>query len=97
MRFYIAGKMRGVDDLNRAAFNTAARMLCGEGHTCFNPAANSLGADATWQDYMRFDIPELCKCDAIYMLDGWWWSPGARLEHEVAQACGLTVRYQDHV
>lgn len=34
------------------------------------------------------------KADAIYMLDGWEWSKGARAEHALALALGLEVLYQ---
>jgi hypothetical protein len=38
MRIYLAGPMRGIPNLNEAAFNAAAAKLRAEGHTVFNPA-----------------------------------------------------------
>lgn len=44
--------------------------------------------------YMRSDLGALLTCDAIYLLDGWEYSSGARTEFEVARAAGLAIHYQ---
>ena len=44
---------------------------------------------------MRVAIPELCKCDAIYMLEGWRHSKGARLEHTIARELGMEIRDEE--
>lgn len=44
--------------------------------------------------YMRSDLRALLTCDAIYLLDGWEYSSGARTEFEVARAAGLAIHYQ---
>ncbi|MCB9377051.1 MAG: DUF550 domain-containing protein [Microthrixaceae bacterium] len=44
--------------------------------------------------YMRTDLAAMLTCDAIYLLDGWELSSGARTEFEAARAAGLTVMYQ---
>ena len=38
MRIYISGKMTGCPDLNRAAFDAAAKQLREQGHFVINPA-----------------------------------------------------------
>jgi len=50
-----------------------------------------LASGHTWECYMRYDIPELLKCDAIIMMDGWKISRGAQFELYTAMTCGLTV------
>lgn len=50
----------------------------------------SVGYEHTWQCYLRHDlVAMLSRCDRIIMLPRWELSPGARLEHQVAIACGL--------
>lgn len=44
--------------------------------------------------FMRTDMKALLGCDAIYMLNGWEQSSGARTEFEVARAAGLWITYQ---
>jgi len=41
--------------------------------------------------YMAPDLRALLDCDMIVMLAGWTGSRGARLEHDVADACGLDI------
>lgn len=44
--------------------------------------------------FMRTDMKALLACDAVYMLNGWEQSSGARTEFEVARAAGLWLTYQ---
>ena len=44
--------------------------------------------------YMRTDLYALMTCQAVYMLDGWENSRGARTEWAVATALGLTITYE---
>ncbi|MCQ2232082.1 MAG: DUF4406 domain-containing protein [Paludibacteraceae bacterium] len=50
------------------------------------------GAD--WLECMRRDIKMLMDCDCIYMQIGWEESRGARIEHDLAKALGLSVIYE---
>ena len=42
------------------------------------------------------DFAALPLCDAIYLLDGWETSKGAKLEFDVASTCGLKIYYQSN-
>ena len=42
-----------------------------------------------WIEWMRYDIKHLVDCDAIYMLPGWVWSRGARVERVIAWMLGI--------
>lgn len=84
MKVYISGPMTGWPQFNRTAFIATEILLHGLGHEVENPWR--LGEQKGWThfDYMRRDIAELAKCDAICMLPRWWTSRGARKEWLVA-------------
>ena len=92
MNVYLAGPMRGYDNLNFPAFKSAAAQLRAAGHYVFNPAEHALpkGAD-TFAHYMAVDLAQGCKSDAVAVLDGWQNSQGARMEVEVARELGIPV------
>lgn len=49
------------------------------------------GMDHSWSCYLRYDLVAMLRCDAIVLLPGWQDSHGARLEQQVALACGLSI------
>ena len=72
---YIAGRMRGIPDLNRPAFARAADRLRRAGHSVYNPAAANLEG-MPLNRIMAHVLDQLCHCNAIYMLPWWWTRPG---------------------
>ena len=93
MKVYISGKI--TDNPNYTAdFEAAESALKIAGFQPVNPAEEHLPDGATWADYMRHDIKLLCDCDAIYMLNGWRESAGARIEHKLAQELGIEIIYE---
>lgn len=109
MKFYVAGPIVGKHDNNRTAFHDAATFLKRRGHEVVIPLDIAphvhdgpcpegpiAGEDSAHSApcFMRSDIKEMLNCDAIYLLDGWIYSSGARTEFEVARACGLIVAFQ---
>lgn len=92
MRFYVAGKMRGVPDLNRPAFAKASEMLRQEGHTVYNPAAANLEG-MPLPRIMAHVLTQLCESEAIAMLPQWYRSGGARIEWMLAKYLKLKVIY----
>lgn len=91
MKVYISGPMTGMENLNRAAFLTAAEQLQRRGYEPVNPAEVELALGATWSDYMRADLKLLMDCDAVAVLDGWRRSKGAKLEVHIAEKLGMLV------
>lgn len=92
-KIYISGKI--TDNPNyKADFEAAESALKIAGFQPVNPAEEHLPDGATWADYMRHDIKLLCDCDAIYMLNGWRESAGARIENELAQDLGMEIIYE---
>ena len=88
MTIYIAGPMTGLPDYNRAAFNAKAAELEAIGHRILNPA--SIGTLPEYGMYWPINKAMIDSADAIYMLDGWEGSPGARAElvHAVRRGVG---------
>lgn len=87
MKVYLAGPMRGREDMNRPAFAAAAARLRAAGHFTFNPAENEAGslranlaADMSWIALVA---------EAVVLLPGWRASAGATAEHALAAALGL--------
>lgn len=94
-RVYIAGPMTGYENYNFPAFNSAAEMLCNDGFTPVNPADHGIVEGAGWADYLRDDIAKIATCEAIYFLPGWSKSKGATLEHHIADALGMEMRFAE--
>lgn len=97
---YVAGPIANTTDFVER-FKAARLEVAGMGYTPVCPIElngvdeNSRLEDSeSRRDYLRKDIAALINCDGIYMLDGWWHSEGARLEHMIAQGLRLLVLYQ---
>ena len=87
MTVYISGPMTGIKDFNAPAFEKAYFDLQKADHFPVMPSPYVDGK--TYQEYLRDDLKLLLDCDAIYMLEGWQESKGAKIEHMVALACGI--------
>lgn len=88
---YVSGAMTGLPDHNFPAFHAAAGALRSMGHTVYNPAERGIIEGYSWEAYLRVDILDLMNCNAIFMLDGWQHSRGARLELSIAAELGMEV------
>lgn len=88
LMIYIAGPVTGCHDNNRAAFTAAADRLRQQGYSVFNPTASNMEGRPL-REIMAYLLPQLCQCDAIAMLPGWWRSGGARIEWALARYLGL--------
>ena len=52
--------------------------------------------DTTWDEYMKVSLTLLQMADAIYMLDGWEDSKGARQEYDMAvNPLHLKIMYEN--
>lgn len=93
MKIYIAGPMSGLPDFNRASFNHAHVFLGAKGHVVLNPAL--LPDGLTQAEYMDICLSMLRCADAIYMLEGWEHSAGARAENALAEKLEIEIIFQE--
>jgi hypothetical protein len=99
MRIYIAGAMTGLPNYNYHVFDAKAEELRAQGHTVINPAdigrrlfGKRIDLDVDELEYLlEVELKELTGGEAIYLLDGWHNSKGARKELYHALGNGLKV------
>ena len=94
MRVYISGAITGRPaNEYKEQFGAAEQKIWDEGNETINPARlDHICPDSfSHDDYMDICIPLLKKCDAIYMLEGWEASSGAREEYKYAIAHDLML------
>ena len=92
MIIYIAGPMTGKPDYNFREFSIAAFMIEEKGHTAINPAMLPRNLDD--KRYLPICMAMIDAADAIYMLDGWEDSLGAKAEIAYARRQGKAIIYQ---
>lgn len=94
MKIYVSGKITGLHPTEyRGKFKAAVKLLREQGHTVVDPSRMDV-YELTYAQYMAIDTTILSFCDAIYMLDNWKDSNGAKLEKEYAESLGLKVMYE---
>lgn len=90
--------MTGLPEYNYPAFRTAAKILRNVGFKVFDPSEIFDGDQTLAKEiYMREDIAAVLKASMVVTLDGWEQSSGARLEVEVAKACGIPIISYDEL
>lgn len=79
MKIYIAGKI--TDNPNyKEQFEAVQKALEQEGHAVMNPAILPPGFEH--HEYMKICYAMIDACDAVYFLDTWEDSKGAKMEME---------------
>ena len=93
MKIYISGAISDIPEAQaEASFTEAENILVNQGHTVINPFKHCRTLrKLSWKEYMAICLPLLFKCDAIYMLDGWVKSRGARCEINNAIEAGMDI------
>ena len=108
MIIYIAGAMTGKENFNFDAFDQVRDYLKANGHHPISPADIDRlyeGIDKyfpknfspTVEDcarYMRRDLNAIEGADAVYMMEGWEFSKGARVELAFAEFLGKKVMFE---
>jgi len=107
---YVAGKYLGNCDwetyLNIHHAKVEARKLWDEGWAVICPHANTAffggvgerdkeNPNGDWQRWLKGDLEIISRCDAIYMLNNWEDSKGAKLELVKAKELGLLVIFEE--
>lgn len=97
MKIYISGAITSLR-LEDAQSNFKAKELelRQAGHEPINPMEVGLpeGGEHTWAEYMLADLPFVFEADAIYMLNNWQQSKGARIERAIFEIMEKPVFYQ---
>jgi hypothetical protein len=95
MKIYISGKISGTNlTETRARFAAVAKAAKRLGYEPVNPLENGLTEHDSWEAHMLKDIADLLQCKAIYMLQGWQESKGARIEYCIATELELHIMYE---
>ena len=92
-RLYISGPVRGRPDMNRPAFKAAAERAEGKGWVPVNPLDLKFHDPDDIREVMAGCIDSLLRCGAIYMLEFWHYSDGARAEFWTAMSVGMKAYY----
>ena len=85
MKVYISGKISetNIED-TRADFEIIEQRIRREGHEVVNPFKIKYSKKTPLEYYMRANIIEMMKCDSIYLVKGWQYSKGAKIEVQLA-------------
>ncbi|WP_345212039.1 DUF4406 domain-containing protein [Mucilaginibacter gynuensis] len=96
MRIYLSGKITGQSiTISKAVFWSAEVKLKQQGHEVINPMELDHSHRGDWISYMIVDIEALIrKAEAIYMIDGWGESRGARIEYAIAKELGIPILFE---
>lgn len=92
---YLAGCMRGIENLNFDYFHEVSSKLRDLGFEVTNPAEFDDPKDFDWYECLRRDIRFVAACDGICLLPGWQNSCGASLEYRTARDLGLEILFWD--
>ena len=89
-RVYLSGPITNVKNY-RGLFMFAEELAdFGEAKQIYNPAAQ-IPSSSSWEQAMHRCLSEITNYDTVVMLPGWNVSRGARLERDVALACGINI------
>ena len=95
MRIYIAGRVTGIEEEAEVRFAAAEQMLS-EHHEVVNPMKLPHDHGKTWKEYLSECIKHLLDCDAVFLLNNWYQSKGARLEYMIASRLDMPFYYESN-
>lgn len=95
MKIYISGPMAGYPEHNIPAFLKAEERLKHNDPeiVILNPGRKIQSKEITPAECMDIDLAMIRASDAIYMLEGWKSSKGAKVEYYYAVYLGLNIFY----
>lgn len=91
-RVYLSGPITNTKNYKGLFMFAEELAALGDAEQIYNPAAQ-ISASFNWVQAMHRCLSEITNYDTVVMLPGWNVSRGARLEHDVAIACGIRVVY----
>lgn len=88
-RVYLSGPITNVKNY-KGLFMFAEELVGWEAEQVYNPASQ-IPSSSSWKQAMHRCLSEITNYDTVVMLPGWNVSRGAKLERDVALACGMRV------
>ena len=89
-RVYLSGPITNTKNYKGLFMFAEELVSYDEAEQIYNPAAQ-IPASSSWEQAMHRCLSEITEYDTVVMLPGWNVSRGARLERDVALACGMRV------
>ena len=89
-RVYLSGPITNVKNYKGLFMFVEELAALDDAEQIYNPAAQ-IPASSSWEQAMHRCLSEITNYDTVVLLPGWNVSRGARLERDVALACGMRV------
>lgn len=89
-RVYLSGPITGIKNYKGLFMFAEELVVLADAEQIYNPTAQ-VPASSSWEQAMNQCLSEITEYDTVVMLPGWNVSRGARLERDVALACGMHV------
>lgn len=89
-RVYLSGPITNTKNYKGLFMFAEELAALGDAEQIYNPAAQ-IPASSSWEQAMHRCLSEITNYDTVVLLPGWNASRGARLESDVALACGIHV------
>ena len=89
-RVYLSGPITNVNNYKGLFMFVEELAALDDAEQIYNPAAQ-IPASSSWEQAMHRCLSEITNYDTVVLLPGWNVSRGARLERDVALACGMRV------
>lgn len=96
LKIYLSGAISDMPDDNREMFERAEIWLKEQDLEVVNPLKLDHSKSEKYTDYLKTDIKHMMDCDAIYMLNGWRESNGARIENDLARKLTMAIIYETY-
>lgn len=95
MVVYLSGAITSCLDTYKEKFSEAQRFLEDKKHIVINPAILPRGLET--EKYLPICLSMLDACEAVFLIDGWENSKGARIEKAYAEYQGKLVIYDTRI
>lgn len=89
-RVYLSGPITNTKNYKGLFIFAEKLVKFGEAKQIYNPAVQ-IPSSFSWEQAMHRCLSEITNYDTVVLLPGWNASRGARLESDVALACGIHV------